>query len=262
MNADIVFFSATGTTQKIVKAFSIGLNCGVRFVDFTRRENRESVLQLTGDVAVIAVPIYGERIPPLVYRCLRNIEGRVKPLVVISVYGNMGFGISLEQFTQYAKENHFKLIGAGTFVGEHTYACEKLPVACGRPDEADLERAREFGRLIREKLDRGDTEPISVPKSKLPEFITKFPDTGTRFLIKQPVADKALCNRCGVCVLKCPIGAIDLTTLEINEKDCLRCYACVKGCPQKARRAEFRFGFFGAIFKTIGGKRKESRFYI
>lgn len=262
MNAEIIYFSATGATQKIVEAFSQGLSCIVRFVDITQPKNRKTVLPMTGDLTVIAVPIYGECIPKFLYRYLRQIEGRNKPLVAISVYGNMGFGISLEQFARYANENRFRLIGAGTFIGEHTYTCKELPVALGRPDETDLELAREFGRLVREKFDKGELDTVGVPKSKLPEFIMKFPDTGTRFLIKKPEADEAKCSRCGVCAIKCPTGAIDLKTLKINEQNCLRCYACVKGCQQKARRAEFRFRLFGTIFNSIGRKRKESRFYI
>lgn len=259
MNALIIYFSATGTTGKLVKAFAKGLDCDVTFCDITKPQSRLEAVSIEHDMVVIAVPIYGERIPSFIYDYLKLIDGRKRPLVGISVYGNMGYGISLEQFEAYSRENNFFLIGAGMFIGEHTYANKDIPVAYARPDEADLLQAMGFGRKIREKFDAGNLNTITVPKSGMPKFITKFPDSGTRFLIKQPAIDEKLCNYCKACAIKCPVGAIDYKTLHIDEKKCVRCYACVKGCPKAARRAEFRISLFGKIFKFLGRKRKENQ---
>ena len=262
MNAQIVYFSATDTTKKIVRAFADGLDCDVTFCDITKAKSREKTIQIEHDLVVIAVPIYGERIPRFLYDYLKQINGENKPLVTISVYGNMGYGISLAQFEEYARANHFKLIGAGTFIGEHTYASEKAPIALRRPDEMDLKQAQAFGSRVREKLDANNLEPITIPMPKIPMFITKVPDTGTRSLIKQPAIKNSLCNNCKACTLRCPVGAIDYETLEICEKKCIRCYACVKGCPKSARRAEFRLNLFEKIFGLIGSKRKENQIIL
>ena len=262
MKAEIIYYSATGTTRKIVKAFSEGLNCFVRFADITKPANREKAVTVTGDLVVIAMPVYGERIPGFIYDYLKRIDGKDKLLVVISVYGNMGFGISTAQFSRFASENKFKLIGAGMFIGEHTYANEKSNVALGRPDEDDLKSAREFGASIRAKCDRGEPEQIKVHESVLAKFISEFPDSGVRFLIKQPVEDRKQCNHCGLCATMCPVGAINPVTLEIDERKCLRCFSCVKNCPKKARRAEFRMKLFKVLFERMGSKRKENRIVI
>lgn len=262
MNANIFFFSATGTTKKIVKAFAEGLSCPVRYLDITQPVIRENIPLIESDLVVIAAPVYGERIHAIIIDYLKQINGNGKPLVVFSVYGNVGFGISLAQFEQYARENHFLLIGAGAFIGEHTYASEEVPVAYQRPDERDLEQAKEFGKQIREKLDAGSLNSIKLPTPNLPGFISNFPDGGTRFLIKQPVVDKNLCNQCGACARKCPLAAIDPITFQICEKKCIRCYACVRVCPKSARRTEFRKRFFGRVFKFMGGKRKENQVYL
>jgi ferredoxin len=262
MNAQCFYFSATGTTRKIVTAFSEGLDCEVRFVDMTKPENRENIPVIESDLVIIAVPIHGERIHRFIYDYLKRINGMDKPLVVLSIYGNMGVGISLAQFAQYAKENHFQLIGAGTFIGEHTYSEEKIKVACGRPDENDLEQANRFGKRIREKLDAGDFKRINIPVSVLPGFISKFPDSGIRFLIKQPCVNLKICNCCGVCAKQCPMMAIDPFTYQIDEKRCIRCYACVRGCPKTARRAEFRLKVFGRVFHFLGRKWKENQIYL
>lgn len=262
MNAIIIYFSATGTTRKIVREFAKGLNCDVTYCDITKPGSREMPVLIAHDLAVIAVPIYGERIPRILYDYLKQIEGNNTPLVTFSVYGNMGYGISLAQFEELSQENNFKLIAAATFIGEHTYASENTPVAYGRPDENDLEQATKFGMQVKEKLDSGDLKPITVPVPTLPKFITRFPDSGTRVLIKQPTIENTLCNHCNACAMLCPVGAIDLETLQINEKECLRCYACVKGCPKSARRAEFRIKLFGKIFSKLGSKRKDNQIII
>lgn len=262
MKAEIIFFSATGTTKKIVKAISEGLNCETRFTDISLPANRKSYQPIDSDFVLIATPIYGERIPRLVFDYMKQIQGGGKPLAALSVYGNMGFGISLSQFEDYAQKNHFCLIAAGAFIGEHTYASKNAPVAFGRPDENDLAEAREFGRKIREKLDDGSFEPFLIPKSKLPGFITDVPDTGTRFLIRQPTVDWAVCMECGACAKKCPAGAIDPETLQIDEQKCIRCYACVKICPNSARTAKFRLSFFEVIFGHLGRKRKENGMFL
>jgi NAD-dependent dihydropyrimidine dehydrogenase PreA subunit len=49
------------------------------------------------------------------------------------------------------------------------------------------------------------------------------------------VIDLELCTGCGVCVKKCPYGAVDLTDKKalINER-CTSCGACIESCPVEA----------------------------
>lgn len=262
MKAEIIYYSATGTTRKLIKSFAEGLGLETVFTDITLPVERETYHPIESDLLVLATPIYGERIPRFIMDYFNRVKGGGRPLAVLSVYGNMGFGISLSQFEDYAQKNHFRLIAAGTFIGEHTYAGSKIPVALGRPDMNDLRQAFEFGERVKEKLTAGGFGPVMLPKAALPKFITEFPDTGTRFLIRQPAVDPAVCNHCGFCVRKCPVGAIDPATLRIDEGKCIRCYACVKGCPKSARAAKFRLKVFGLIFGALGRKRKENQFYI
>lgn len=259
MNADIIYFSATGTTKKIVQSFAKGLDCDIRFWNITPPDNRNQSIELQGDVTIIAVPVYGERIPKFIYRFLKQLDGGGRPLAVLNIYGNMGYGVCLAQFKQYAAEHHFQLTAAGRFVGEHTYADKRTPVAYGRPDADDLRQAQEFGKQFREKCDSGTLCPLNVSIPAFLKVIENFPDKSVRFLIKKPVIYKNTCNRCGACVRKCPVGAIHSDTLQIEGKKCIRCFACVKGCPKAARKAKFRLPFTKKIFQLIGRKRKENQ---
>lgn len=262
MKAEIIFYSATGTTEKIVRAVAEGMGCEPHFTNLTKAENRVSGHPLESDVTIIAAPVYSARLPRCVCEYMKGIDGRQKPLVGICVYGNIGYGISLVQYEDYARKNHFALIAAGAFIGEHTYANEAIPVALNRPDEYDLEQARAFGKQIAEKLERGDTKPPAIPKTTLPKFISRFSGSGIRLLIRQPAVNRSLCRECGVCVKACPFGAIDSATLRIDERKCLRCYACARACPASARRMEFRLKPFGKILRRLGSEHKENKIFI
>lgn len=262
MKTEILYFSATNTTKAIVWAIAKDLKGEVQFTDITRPENRQEYQETYCELMLLAVPIYGERIPRFLYDFVCKIPGNGRMLAVVSVYGNMGFGISLVQFQELAVKNNFRLIAAGAFVGQHTYASDKAPVAYGRPDSRDLNQARIFGKNIQKKVETKDTRQITLPKTILPRFITNFPDSGTRFLIRQPRIDAAICNHCGACARRCPTGAINAKTLQIQESKCLRCYACVRVCPKDARVAEFCLPFMAKVFYRIGRKRKENRTFL
>lgn len=262
MKTEIIYFSATGTTKALVEAISQGLNGDVYFTNVTSLENRKDNIIIDSDLTIIATPVYGERIPHFLYDFFKHIKGKGTPLAAVSVYGNMGFGISLEQFKDFAEKNNFRLIAAGAFIGQHTYATEAAPIAYGRPNQYDLKQARIFGENIQKKIDTKSFSPVDLPKKVLPKFITEFPDSGTRFLIRQPRVIKSACNACKACVRRCPVEAIDLKTSEISEQKCLRCYACVKICPQGARIAKFRLPVFRFIFRHAGIKRKENQTFL
>ena len=55
--------------------------------------------------------------------------------------------------------------------------------------------------------------------------------------------DTDKCNLCGVCINKCPFGALSMETegIDVNEK-CRMCGVCVKACPEGAIRFEQKAG--------------------
>jgi NAD-dependent dihydropyrimidine dehydrogenase PreA subunit len=59
---------------------------------------------------------------------------------------------------------------------------------------------------------------------------------------KTPIVDYALCMACGVCVMACPFGSLDLTALRrepygnaypelVRPASCTGCGLCAKACP-------------------------------
>lgn len=264
MNSLMVYFSATKTTEKIVKAIGMGLGDSVTYVDITNMNKKQMIDTVGYDIIILASPIYGEQIPEMIFSKFQQLELKDKKLIGISVYGNIGYGISLLQYRKLAIQGGASLFALGACIGEHTYATKSLDIGYGRPDEKDLREAEQFGEKIRNKYQEGNLQMFSVeaPSSKLPQFISNFPDSGTRLIIRSPKADNEKCNRCGACSILCPAGAIDKDTLRIDESKCLRCYACVKRCPKLARTGGLKYAPMEKVFRLVGKKRKENLFII
>jgi len=111
MKADVIWYSATGTTKSIAHAFAEGLACETAFYDLTLPQKRAAFAGGNGDIVVFALPVYAERFPRFVMETLERIEGGGRPLIGISVYGNIGFGITLESIRRL----------------RHAAACGSLP---------------------------------------------------------------------------------------------------------------------------------------
>jgi len=53
-----------------------------------------------------------------------------------------------------------------------------------------------------------------------------------------PWIDEDKCVSCGICVEKCPVGAISMEDkkAKINMQECIHCGTCHSACPQEAVR--------------------------
>ncbi|MHA1734116.1 MAG: 4Fe-4S binding protein [Promethearchaeota archaeon] len=267
-----VFFSPTGTTRRVLGAVVVGLGAGeVQEVDLTTPKLRAAgTPELSGDLVVVGVPVYEERVPPVVVPPLEALAWSGKPAVVVAVYGNVGVGVALRQLAGIAARGGSWILGGASFVGEHSFCHEGLAIARGRPDADDLARAREFGVSLREKLSK--VRPGTVPDGALlpgdlpgkrPLVARLMPERGVRWFTRQPAVDADKCVQCGACARACPTGAIDPATLAIEEKKCRRCFACVKKCPKGARSISLRKEwlvrkFFGKALT----RRREPRLYL
>lgn len=228
-----VSFSPTGTSKKIIEAIGASISGVERTsLDLTYPGAGEGRTFQADELVVIGVPVYAGRVAPLAVQRFRTIKGQGTPAVLVVLYGNREYEDALIELRDIAKEVSFLAVAASVFIGEHSFSDRQMPIAQGRPDQADLVSASSFGRVILEKInslqDISPFSPLQVPGNyPYKESIGSLQVT--------PKVDLSTCTLCGLCVSTCPGGAIAVDDdLAIDISKCIFCCACIKTCPEEA----------------------------
>ncbi len=117
--------------------------------------------------------------------------------------------------------------------------------------------AREFGGKIYDGIFR----IREVSSERDPSAYVQGSSRRLSCKIYESSADKT-CVSVVECVYKCPPGAIDRTTYEIDEKKCIRCFACVRVCCKGEKITLKNAALVKKVLETAGGKRKEPEWQI
>jgi ferredoxin len=230
----LAYFSPTGTTRKILENIAAGINVPITGqFDFTLPETETAEYEeLTSGLVIIGTPVYSGRIPLDTVTRFKRLRAKGTPAVLVVVYGNIEYGDALLELKNIAEEQGFKPFAGGAFIGEHSLSNIYMPIAEGRPDEMDVNRARKFGKKIQALLSGIDTlsnlSPLNVPGN--------FPYKKRRVPLRiAPFVDEMLCTKCGICIPVCPTGVITMDDkLRINSDNCIRCCACTRTCTSHA----------------------------
>lgn len=253
-NVHQFYFSATGTTQKVVREIGSHFSS-----EATRRDIlREPFItpeKLGGDtLAVIGVPVYSGRVPDLCVEMLGKLKGDNTPAIAVVVYGNRDYDDALLELTDILTSNGFLVFGAGAFVARHSI-CPR--VAADRPDQSDMRRIAEFSQQCEAKLKQmtGAEGPVLVKGNSPYKKAAPVP--------LKPSSGKE-CNACGACSRVCPAGAISKENPPAKNKDlCISCAACIAACPQNAQA--FRgvvYKLFGMLFERKCSPRRDPEIFV
>lgn len=151
----------------------------------------------------------------------------------------------------YAVKAGFRVIAAVSAVAEHSILHQ---YATGRPDENDDNQLTEFGNQILEKAESGNESTPSIPGNR------PYKESSAVLIPKA----NASCSGCGLCVDKCPAGAIDRKNPGMTDKSkCISCMRCVAICPNHARKVSgFMTAVAGIAIKKACSVRKECELFI
>jgi len=129
--------------------------------------------------------------------------------------------------------NGFGVVAAGAFIGQHSYS-DVVPVAIGRPDKSDIEKAYSFGVA-------GSNACKYLSPKNIPIQSDIFSKSDV-YMSLRPVFISQLCVQCGICAHHCPKGILSSDTgVYVSReatKQCLGCMACVLHCTNRARVAK------------------------
>ena len=269
-----VWFSATGTTQKVVTALSKSLaqqlGTGWKEYSFNLPKAREEDLTFgPEDLVVLGVPVYAGRVPNLILPYVRDrIHGGGALAVPVVLYGNRNFDDGLMELRNVARDNGFHPVAAGAFVGEHSFS---KVLGAGRPDADDMALVQELADRTAGKvkaLTGAPAEAVSVegcdpirpyytPRDRHGEPIKDF-------LKAKPVTDPDKCVKCGLCARLCPMGSIDPQDVSNVVGKCIKCCACVKKCPKGAKYFDHEGYLYHQheLEDQYAGRRAESKIFL
>lgn len=235
----LIYFSATGTTRKILKSIAAGMQVeDIEHINLTLPECTQKTFQpFSDELVIMGAPVYGGRLPVDAVNRFKQLRAAKTLAVLIVLYGNRDFEDALLEFKNLSIELGFIPVAGGAFIGEHSFASKDVPIANGRPDARDVRTARAFGRKIKAKI-AALKSPDDQMDLKIPG---RFPYEagGARSMAVSPVTREAICTHCGTCAGVCPTAAIsndDHVTTQVER--CIRCCACIKNCPAGARLFE------------------------
>ncbi len=239
-----VYFSGTGTTRRTVERIASGLAeklaLPVEKVDFSRPQVRQQELRFdAADLVVFGTPVYAGRVPNGLLPFLQEkIVGGGALAVPVVLFGNRAYDDALMELRNILAADGLHPVAAAAFVGEHSFS---RTLGQGRPNENDEALMDEFAAktadLVR-RLPAAPEKPVAVGgQEPLRPYYTPRDRAGNHINILKvkPKTDMTRCGGCGLCAEMCPMGSIDPTDVSAVRGICIKCCACVKGCPTGAK---------------------------
>lgn len=240
-----VYFSATGTTRSVLRALCgklaerLGLPCSE--MDFTLPSARNETLVFNSqDIVVLGTPVYAGRVPNVLLKYLQTMSGAGAIGVPVTVFGNRNYDDALIELRDLMENAGIRTVAAAAFVGEHAFS---RVLGAGRPDMQDMAAVERFALSVAEKIEALTDK--GLPESPVAVQGTPFPYRGyyqpcdrhgaaiNILKVKPLVNDR--CNDCKHCAELCPMGSISRQNIRQYTGICIKCGACIKGCPQNAR---------------------------
>lgn len=240
------YFSATGTTEKMVKyiarKIASELDVCVETADFSLKEERRIPLNfLRESVVVMGTPVIAGRVPNVLLDFLRSMKGNEAFAIPIVMFGNRSFDNALIELRDLCESAGMRSIAAGGFGAEHSFS--KI-LGRGRPDEEDFKDAD----LL---ISKACANLKSIDEKSEYELFVKgkgYPDYGGYYMPQdskgnpidirkvKPYTDVELCTDCKLCYEICPMRSIDYEDVSKTPGICIKCCACIKLCPFDAKR--------------------------
>ncbi len=260
MDINLICFSQTGNTRKVAKAMAGVLKSDghtVRTISYKKAKHADFD---EPDLIGVGAPCFESQAPSVVRDYLWDLPNLDhKKAFVFSTSGGAP-GKVLYDLAKPLIKKGAEVVGGFLCRGTCFYP---IPCLVGRfperPNESDLNKAKDFARSLLEHINSGADGPM--PESRpdalghgygfyqLIGFIMN--DPLLRFLLPKPKPVDDKCTECGWCVAECPTNSMSLAPAPVLAETCFRCYRCMTGCPEDALEVSWGISNFLVCLSII-----------
>jgi ferredoxin len=205
----------------------------------------------SSDLLGVGTPCFSSQAPTPIKAFLSTLPLLDKQRAFVFATSGGAPGRVLYDLTRLLQNKGANVVGGFLTRGElhHPAPCMigRMP---NRPNAEDLIRAGRFASAVAEHVSAGRSGPVAEsrpdtfrPKEKFYTLAAWLSTDGfLRLVLPKPKPDLTRCNQCTWCVHECPMHNIALQPYPVLGDQCIRCYRCMTGCPQKAFDADWRLG--------------------
>ena len=247
-NLYLVYFSPSGSTEKIVKMIGEEIaNLGefeIKKINLLHSANRKKTYHFTKDDLVVFGCMSAGKLFTLSDEMFACLKAENTPFIGLTTYGNAYYGIAIKEMNERAQNSGFSVISLGAFIARYSML---KGLADNRPDESDKQIIKNFAKQSYEKLLRGDLSLHDELKTgwgdwEMGKQVVAYREEHPEVPYTLPPEYKAKeitddCIKCETCVKNCPTDAIDIENKVFDLDKCISCYSCVNRCPKGAIKA-------------------------
>jgi ferredoxin/flavodoxin len=271
MNVTIINFSLTGNTLKVAETMAEAFREAGHVARTVSLEKATPQDATTCDLLGVGTPCFASQAPTPVKAFLRTLPPLDKQRAFVFATSSGAPGRVLYDLTRLLRSKEADVVGGFLTRGElhHPAPCliGRMPY---RPNVEDLAHAQRFASAVAQHVSAGRLGPVTEsysatfrPNGVFYNIVALLSTDGLlRFVMPEPKPDSARCNQCQWCVQECPMHNITLQPYPVLGNQCIRCYRCLTGCPQKAFDVDWRLGnlavlsFYNTTFERWFGDLK------
>jgi flavodoxin/NAD-dependent dihydropyrimidine dehydrogenase PreA subunit len=254
----IVYFSQGGTTERVARQISQGLQHQGYQADLHNLMSGPPPDIAAYDMLGIGLPVY-------MFRAPFNVEDYLKRLpkldglafFVFLMYG-IHRGTTGNRIRRILRRKRGREIGYTYFKGADFfigYVQRGILFSPNNPTERELSIATEFGRLMGLcDSPAGFAEAAMDPSPPVAFSLEKL--TAGRFWVRQIYSrlfgiDKTKCVSCDICVKQCPQNNITIDENGVPRwgRDCILCFYCEMNCPAEAIHSPIDWPIFAPLIQ-------------
>lgn len=254
------YFSCSGNGRKIAeKIHSLFPDGQADLTDITSPKVRDEISKSCNyPFLIIIFPIFAGDAPVPLIEFFQSLKGNHTTVCLIALYGEIHTGKALFNAADVLQERGFTVVSGAEIVTPHSYNNEHVKIGLNRPNSEEL---GELFSLIQHSAGKREGIIFPVEKESLKtKLMIGLPQNTVRRAATQLTYNRESCSKCGLCVKKCPVGAIRADFIT-DSKKCIRCLACVYCCPRGAKQFRFRSPVFERFLISNANDNKSS-FYI